>query len=300
MSSLLVPESLPWKLDDLPLEVIRFDPRQPLNERALAADALLVWGAGRDARDLLTRLPNLRWVQTFMAGVDSLLSPDVSEGVLISNGKGLHDIPVAEHTVAMLLEGVRALHLYRDDQDEKRWNNRSQWARAGGPEGGRLETLEDARVIILGFGSIGQAIAERLAPFGCSIVGVATAAGNRAGFPVVTDLDAELPSADVLINVLPHTPGTVRFLDARRFALMPPHAWFVNVGRGSAVDETALDDVLRAGRLGGAALDVFATEPLPQDSPLWTNPRVIVSPHVAGGGPGFPKRALALLAENAR
>lgn len=305
MPSLLVPQSLPWSLDNLPLKAIRFDPRQPVTGEALQAEALVVWGAGRDALDLITHLPNLRWVQTFMAGVDALLGPELSPQVIICNGKGLHDIPVAEHTVAMLLEGVRSLHIYRDDQNVSRWNNRSQWARSGGPEGCRpewkkLESLEGAKVVILGFGAIGLAIAERLTPFGCSIVGVTTSPGERSGYRVVTDLDAELPDADVLINVLPHTPQTINIINAQRLALLPGHAWFVNVGRGSAVDETALDAALRADRLAGAALDVFVTEPLPESSPLWSNPKVILSPHVAGGGPGFAGRALALLGRNAQ
>ena len=111
------------------------------------------------------------------------------------------------------------------------------------------------------------------------------------------DLAELLPSTDLLIMILPSTAGTDRALDSRRLALLPPHAWLVNVGRGSTVDTDALLAALRAGRLGGAALDVFETEPLGADSPLWDEPDVILSPHAAGGR---PLGADALIAENLR
>lgn len=106
-----------------------------------------------------------------------------------------------------------------------------------------------------------------------------------AGFPVGDDIDAELPHADVLVMLVPALPETERALDARRLALLPEHAWVVNVGRGVTVDEEALVDALRASTIGGAALDVTLVEPLPPDSPLWEAPNLIISPHAAGGRP---------------
>jgi phosphoglycerate dehydrogenase-like enzyme len=99
------------------------------------------------------------------------------------------------------------------------------------------------------------------------------------------DLPDRLPQTDVLVMILPATPDTAAALDARILALLPAHAWVVNVGRGSTVDENALLDAIRGGRLGGAALDVFGTEPLPADSGLWDEPNVLISPHAAGGRP---------------
>jgi phosphoglycerate dehydrogenase-like enzyme len=126
---------------------------------------------------------------------------------------------------------------------------------------------------------------------------VARQAGERAGYPVITgdQLRATLPETDVLVMILPHTEGSGPALDAELLALLPGRAWVVNVGRGSTVDEDALVQSLRAGRIAGAALDVFRTEPLPADSPLWDLPNVMISPHSAGGR---PRDAAALVAEN--
>ena len=140
---------------------------------------------------------------------------------------------------------------------------------------------------IWGFGSIGQTVAARFAAFGARVTGIARSAGERGGFPVraSADVDEVLPQTDVLVLVLPKSPETDNLLDARRLALLPAYAWVVNVGRGNAIDERALAAALHEGTLGGAGLDVFQTEPLPSDSPLWDAPHVIVTPHNAGGRP---------------
>jgi phosphoglycerate dehydrogenase-like enzyme len=129
------------------------------------------------------------------------------------------------------------------------------------------------------------------------VIGVARTPRADGAYTVVDDVDAVLPQADVLVNILPTAPATDRALDARRLALLPRTAWLVNVGRGSTVDEDALVDALRDGGLAGAALDVTRTEPLPVDSPLWDLPNVILTPHAAGGR---PLGAAALIAANAR
>jgi phosphoglycerate dehydrogenase-like enzyme len=150
-----------------------------------------------------------------------------------------------------------------------------------------VTTLLGARVLIWGFGAIGQTLAPVLRLLGASVRGAARSAGERSGFPVVAeeDLEAELARTDVLVMVLPATHATRHALDARRLAALPAHAYVVNVGRGSTVDETALAEALAAGRLAGAALDVTGTEPLPADSPLWEAPGLLLTPHAAGGRP---------------
>jgi phosphoglycerate dehydrogenase-like enzyme len=152
-------------------------------------------------------------------------------------------------------------------------------------------------VVIWGFGGIAATLAPLLTALGARVTGVARTAGERHGFPVVTadDLPALLPATDVLISILPATDSTVRILNAAVLDRLPPHAWVVNVGRGSTLDETALLAALRSGRIGGAALDVFEIEPLPADSGLWDEPNVIMSPHAAGGR---PLGAAALVGEN--
>lgn len=300
MPTLLVPDSLAWTLPDLPLDVVRFGPGAPVPPDA---DALVVWGLGANRlAPLLGELPRLRWVQTFSAGVNHVLVPELAPDVVLSNGRGIHDAPVVEHAVAMLLAGVRGLHRLRDAQRERAWSANPHWSlKPGDARPDALETLEGARVLVLGMGSIGLGIARALVEFGARVEGVARTAGGRGGFRThaLEDLDELLPAADALVMVLPETPATVGLLSRDRLALLPARAWVVNVGRGSAVDERALADALEAGELGGAALDVFATEPLPPDSRLWTLENAIVSPHQAGGGPHFERRALELLARNA-
>lgn len=159
---------------------------------------------------------------------------------------------------------------------------------------GRYFTLIGARVTIWGFGSIATRLALYLKTLGAEVTGVATTAGERHGFPVVTDaeLDRLLPQTDVLVSLLPATPQTTHALSAHYLSLLPPHAHFVNVGRGATVDEAALLAALNEGRLAGAATDVTETEPLPADSPLWDAPNLIITPHIAGGRPQGIKQFL--------
>jgi phosphoglycerate dehydrogenase-like enzyme len=142
-------------------------------------------------------------------------------------------------------------------------------------------------VTVWGFGSIGQTIAARFAAMGATVTGVARSAGERGGFAVraTAEVDDLLPQTDVLVLVLPKSPETDNVLDARRLAMLPSYAWVINVGRGNAIDEPALAAALHDGSLGGAGLDVFKAEPLPADSPLWSAPHVIITPHNAGGRP---------------
>jgi phosphoglycerate dehydrogenase-like enzyme len=152
-------------------------------------------------------------------------------------------------------------------------------------------------VLVWGFGGIGQTLAPLLAGLGASVRGVARSAGTRAGFDVIAedDLDGALPETDVLVMILPATPATEKALDARRLAALPRHAYVVNVGRGTTVDEDALVEALETGEIAGAALDVTAVEPLPGGSPLWDAPNLLLTPHAAGGR---PVGADALVAEN--
>ncbi len=159
------------------------------------------------------------------------------------------------------------------------------------------EELAGQRVVILGFGSIGAAVADRLRPFDVEIVGVARSA--RDGTLGMADLDAVLPGAAILVNLLPLTSQTTGFLDARRLGLLPDGALVVNAGRGRTVDTPALVAELERGRLR-AALDVTDPEPLPDGHVLWSLPNVLVSPHIAGDSPGATRRAFELAGAQVR
>ncbi|MCI0582088.1 MAG: 2-hydroxyacid dehydrogenase [Chloroflexi bacterium] len=226
----------------------------------------------------------LRVIQTLSAGVDWLIGR-VPEHVTVYNARGVYDAPLAEWVVGAILAMQRGLVQARDAQA------RHEWDEIEPPE------LAGRRVVILGMGSIGTAIADRLRPFGVELTGVARTA--RDGARGLDDLDEILRDAEIVVNILPLTSETRGLIDARRLGLLPDGALVVNAGRGRTLVTDALVDELRAGRLR-AALDVHETEPLPADHPLWDLPNVLVSPHMAGESPGSTKRAFELAGDQVR
>ncbi|MDN5822130.1 MAG: phosphoglycerate dehydrogenase, partial [Brachybacterium sp.] len=141
--------------------------------------------------------------------------------------------------------------------------------------------------LVWGFGQIGQTLAPTLRALGAEVRGAARSAGTRSGFEVIAESEvlAALPEVDVLINILPATEATTGIVGREALAALPDHAVLLNVGRGATVDQVALREALEAGTLGGAAVDVTDPEPLPQDDPLWDAPRLLITPHAAGGRP---------------
>lgn len=275
-----------------------YDPTSPVPDEHVDADALVVWGNPADQlTDSARRLTAVRWVQALAAGPDAVVAAGFGPDVVITSGRSLHDGPVSEHTLALALAAARRLDLMVDAQRGSRWADELGGARSADEGYPGLGTLAGASVTVWGFGSIGQALAPLLRMLGADVVGVATTAGERNGFPVITedDLPARLAETDLLVAILPATESTEKAVSERVFDALPSHAWVVNVGRGSTLDEVALEEALRAGTLGGAALDVTAVEPLPAGSSLWTTPNVIITPHAAGGR---PQGAGRLVAEN--
>jgi len=269
------------------VDLVVYDAASPLPDSASDADVFVVWARpGHLLPDDARRLSSVRLVQGLMAGTDALVDAGFGDDVVLCSGVGLHDATVSEHTLALVLALVRRLPTLLDAQRESQWCSDLAGHQPLHPEG-PVTTLLDANVLVWGFGSIGTTLAPMLAALGAHVRGVARSAGERAGFEVVAadDVDTVLPETDVLVSLLPGTPETRHVLDARRLALLPDHAFVVNVGRGSVLDEEALVDALEAGTLGGAALDVMETEPLPEDSPLWQAPRILLTPHCAGGRP---------------
>jgi phosphoglycerate dehydrogenase-like enzyme len=226
----------------------------------------------------------LKVIQTLSAGVDWLVGK-VPPHVTVCNARGAFDVPLAEWVVGSILAMQRGLLASRDAQAKATWEQIEP------------DELAGRRVVILGIGSIGSAIAARLAPFGIDVVGVArTARGDIRG---LDDLDDLLPTADVLVSMLPFTSATKGLLDARRLALLPDGALFVNGGRGRTVDTAALVLELEAGRLR-AALDVTDPEPLPPDHPLWALPNVLITPHMAGDSPAATIRTFEIAGDQIR
>jgi len=257
----------------------------PLPDLADVDFIVPLWRIRAALLETLARPPGrLRVIQTLSAGVD-WLSGCVPEHVTVCNARGVYDGPLAEWVVGAILAMQRGLVEARDAQA------RHDWIEFEPPE------LAGRRVVILGLGSIGTAIADRLRPFGVEITGVART--PRAGTYGLADLDEVLRRADVLVNILPLTGETAGLLDARRLRLLPDGALLVNAGRGRTVQTDALVEELRAGRLR-AVLDVHEAEPLPAGHPLWDLPNVLVSPHVAGDSPETTIRAFELAGDQVR
>ncbi len=270
---------------------------EPVPDEHTDAEALVVWGNGPDQlADAARRLSRLRWIQDLAAGPAAVLKAGFADDVVITSGLGLHDATVSEHALALVLAAARHLPRAVRAQIGRRWATELGGLQPLDNAQG-FTTLRDATVVIWGFGGIGRTLAPLLSALGAKVVGVARSARTEDGYEVVDDIDAVLPTAAVLVMILPSAPSTDHALDARKLALLPPSAWLVNVGRGSTVDEDALVDAIRTGALAGAALDVTATEPLPVDSPLWDLPEVLITPHAAGGR---PLGAAALIQKNAR
>jgi phosphoglycerate dehydrogenase-like enzyme len=285
---ILLPTSIPLALAEYAgVEVVYYDAAEPVPAEHEDAEALVFWG-GPDSvlADAAERLTRLRWVQVLSAGSDNAVKAGFAEDVIITSGRSLHNLPVAEHALALVLAAARRLHTLTRAQIGHRWANEIGGLQAE-PSPGLFSTLRGANVLIWGFGSIATTLAPHLVALGASVTGVATTAREQDGYRVIStaDLATELPTADVLIMILPSMESTDRILNAERMALLPDHAWVVNVGRGSTIDEDALLEALRENRLGGAAVDVTSVEPLPSDSPLWDQPNLIITPHAAGGRP---------------
>jgi len=199
---------------------------------------------------------------------------------------------VAEHAVTLLLALLRQLPQMRQ-AESRAWDQKVT---------ARIGTLNDATVAVIGFGNIGREIANRLRAFGARVVAVTRSgeAGPLADEAAcVEDLHAVLGRCDAAILAVPLTPATRHLIDAAALAAMPRHGLLVNIARGGVIDSAALAEALGAGRIAGAALDVTDPEPLPPESPLWSLPNAIVTPHVAGFGGQVPaRRVLALIERN--
>jgi phosphoglycerate dehydrogenase-like enzyme len=234
-------------------------------------------------------IPHLDWFQSFSAGVDSpVFGLLLDRGTRLTSASGASATPIAHHVVMGLLALARRLPTMLHQQHEHRWQMH------------RLGDLEGRTVGVLGMGPIGLEAARLCAEFGMRPIGMRrTVQGDEPCETwTFTRLDELLSTVDDLVLALPLTPDTNGLIGARELALLRPGARLVNVGRGELIDEDALVDALRRGHLEGAALDVFITEPLPTEHPLWDLPNVIVTPHIAGATPLADDRAAAIFVDN--
>jgi len=256
-----------------------------------APDAEIIMGF-RPLRDGAVRSRRLRWVHAIGAGVENLCQDVMGTEILVTNIH-IHGGAIAEHVFAFILAHTRRVHEAYEFQNARRWVHEEL---RGTPLAGRT-------IGILGLGAIGVEVARRAVAFGMRVEGTKRHPEPIPGVDRVwppDGIDAVLRDASVLVLALPLTSATRGILGAREIDLLPEGAFVVNIARGGLVDEPALVAALQSARLGGAGLDVFAEEPLSPDSPLWTVPRLMITPHVAGDFPGYMDRMIPLFCENLR
>jgi phosphoglycerate dehydrogenase-like enzyme len=233
--------------------------------------------------------PNLQWLHVFNAGTDHPVFELFRErGVRLTTSSGSSAVPIA-HTVMM-----QVLNLVRDSPRWWREQQRREWHQRD------VADVEGRTLGIVGLGAIGGEVARLASAFGIRVLAIRRTPTGTEPYETwpVSRLDDMLPLVDDLVLTAPLTSDTHRLIDGRRLAMLRPGAHLVNVGRGELVDEDAMVDALRSGQLGGAALDVFTTEPLPDDSALWSMPNVLISPHSAGSTERSHRRANELFVVN--
>jgi phosphoglycerate dehydrogenase-like enzyme len=256
-----------------------------------SADILLTFGAHM-ADHVLEKGKKLRWIQALGTGVDGIVDrPPFRKGVLVSNMHGLHGDSVPEAAIMLMLA------LARDLPRALRQRNARKWERYPS------QLLKGKTVGIFGVGAIARSLAPKCRSFGMTVVGITSAPRAMEGFDRMVhrdDLESAVRELDFLVLLTPYTPETHGIVGAKMLAAMKPSAFLVNLARGGIVDEDALVGALREKRLAGAALDVFAAEPLPEDHPLWSMDNVIVTPHLGGFHDQYAEEALPTVVENFR
>lgn len=244
----------------------------------------------------LTLARKLKWIHVTSAGVAQLMRPDVkTSGVTITNSRGIHAIPMAEHTLGAMLALARKFQETVHYQDSKVWAQEPIWQ-------SRPSELSGATLLIVGFGAIGIEIARRARAFGMRVQAVTRSGQGDATlaeeiYPASQLLQA-LPQADYIVLAAPDTPESQRMIGALEFNTMKPSAYFVNIARGALVDESAMIDALERGVIAGAALDVAEKEPLPPESALWNLKNVFITPHTSAVSGMLWPRQTELLIEN--
>jgi phosphoglycerate dehydrogenase-like enzyme len=276
-----------------------------LSEAALAAvrgaEVYLGLGLPRPLLQAALAPPRrLRWIHTGAAGVASLLHPELLEGdVVLTNSAGIHAEPMADSVLAAMLHFARGFDHAIAAQQRREWD-----AAVFEAEDSGVREIAGATVGIVGYGGIGNAVAKRAAALGMRVVALRRRAAGEHDHPGITVVAGDdalarlLRESDYVVLTVPSTAQTRGMIGRTEFAALKDGAVLINVARGDVVEEDALLHALVSGRLRGAALDVFATEPLPADSPLRQAPRLLITPHVSAVSPRFWERQCGLITDN--
>ena len=239
---------------------------------------------------LIAAAPRLAFIQALTTGTDPIHAlTNLPAGIVVASGRGIHGPQMAEIAFLLMLGLARGFPRMLANQRARVWE---RWPQ---------KLLTGRTAVLLGVGLIAEAIAVRCRVFGMKVIGVSAGRGDAPGFDAVmprTALAEAAALADFLIALVPYAPDTHHLIDAKVLGAMKPDAFLINIARGNVLDEAALAESLRGGRIAGAALDVFAQEPLPAGSPLWDLPGLIITPHVGGLSDIYVQQILPLLDHN--
>ncbi len=248
------------------------------------AEIIAGWKKGIEA-DIVAEDAKLRWLQSWSAGVNAMpLDVMQKKNILLTSASGVHAFPISETIFALILGLTRKIHTYVKQQQAKTWHHAQL----------KLE-IHQKTIGIIGVGAIGKETAKIAKAFGMNVLGVRNSGKQEENVNEMytsDQLDVVLPQCDYVVMTLPLTKATRNLFAASQFQLMKPSAFFINIGRGEIVHEQDLIAALENGAIAGAGLDVFATEPLPEDSPLWEMENVIITPHTAGSTEHYDKRVV--------
>jgi phosphoglycerate dehydrogenase-like enzyme len=260
-------------------------------ESVMTPQVEILLGSPALIKDVLASLPALRWVQSTAAGVEALMTPSLRRDYTLTNARDVFGKLMTEYVFGYLLAHERQIFQRFEDQQNKHWN------------GTKLGVLYGKTIGLLGVGSIGSEVARVAKFFEMNVHGYTRESEeckhvDRYFHPMESDslLSTFAQGLDYLVSVLPNTQGTRKIVNADLLNALPSHALFINVGRGSAVDESALLNALNQNKLAGAVLDVFEQEPLPTDHPFWTTPNLLMTFHTSA--PSLPEDLAKLFIEN--
>jgi len=256
-----------------------------------AAEVLVTFGP-HVANHVFEKAKNLKWVQALGTGVDGIADqPGLRRDVLVTNMHGFHGAPVSEAALLAMLSLARDLPRSLRQQARRKWDRFP------------VKLLKEKIVGIFGVGTIAQELAPKCKALGMKVVGISSAKRQVPGFDAMIgrdELEQAVKDWDYFVLLTPFTPETKNIVDAKIFAAMKPSSFFINLARGGVVDEEALLYALKNKRIAGAALDVFAKEPLPENSPFWDMENVILTQHQGGFFDGYPGFALPVVEDNMR
>lgn len=248
-------------------------PKAVTQAQVYDADIIL----GNVPAKLISGTTNLKWIQLNSAGTDGYTAEGVlPAGCSLTNATGAYGLALSEHLLACLLHLMKKLPLYQKEMESHNWCDH-----------GSVTSIYGSKTLVVGYGDIGSEFALRMHALGSTVTGIRRNKTEKpeylAGLYQMDALDTCLRDADIVVTCLPGTKETYHVFNAEAFAAMKPGTFFLNIGRGNAVDSYALADALNSGHLAGAAIDVTEPEPLPADHPLWDAKNLLITPHVSGG-----------------